>query len=330
MRFSFRPITLDNREEERVFSLLVSPDIFHSISWFRVLKDSGEGVLELKAVYNENNLEALLPLFYRKIGSIRWLDRAPATPYLYPIFIKRDEMRPSSSISHKRQVLNEIASSIEGKFKSARIFTSAQQVDIRAFIWRGWRSEVRYTILCEIDDVDRIWGRLSSKVRSIIKKGERDGLKFIRDGDIHLVRQFVNETFRAQGRRPPLSKSFFSAFQRHIIDAGFGFSPIVYDSAGKPQAGALIAIYDDRAYYISAGLSSNAHTSAGSYLLYNVMTSLSGRSKGIDLCGVNLRSIAHFKESFEGNIVPYYTVSWEKNPLFSTLIRFLKRRYFPI
>jgi len=330
MKFSFRLVDLDSTEESNIVSNFRVSDMFHTVNWFRVVRESGEGNFELLSLYNENNIEALIPIFWRSAGPIKWIDRAPATPYLFPTIVNRDYSRRSGRISDERQIFNNIATYIESRFNQASIFTGTELTDLRAFLWRGWKSQVRYTIICDIDDIEKMWEGLTPKVRSIIRKGEREGLKYIQDGDISITERLINETFRSQGRNPPLSKLFYEAFKKHIINEGYGFSPIIVGEDSSPQAGALVATFGDTSYYISAGLASYAHQSAGTLLLWNIMMSISGMVKYIDLCGANIRSIAHFKESFEGRLAPFYNITWKKNLLYHYFIKFLNRRYFPL
>jgi len=330
MKFSLRLVDLDSTEVEDIISSFKINDIFHTVNWFRVVKSSGDGHFELLLLYSEDSIEALIPLFWRCVGSLKWLDRAPATPYLFPIIKDRGHKRMSGKISYERHVLNDFAEYIEKRFHKADVFTNTNFSDLRTFLWRGWKSQVRYTIICNIDDTEEMWERLTQKVRGKIRKGENEGLKYIKDGDISIVERLINETFRFQGRNPPLSKSFYRAFKKHIVDAGYGFSPMIVDKNEKPQAGALVATYGDTSYHISTGLFKNAHQSAGTLLLWNIMKTLSGISVALDLCGANIKSIAYFKESFEGNLFPFYNVSWKKNLLYPQLIKLLSRRYFPL
>lgn len=330
MRLSFDEVDLDSKELEKFLSDVEADNIFHTIQWFRVISESGDGELKMVLASRDGNRVVLLPLFYRRVGPIMWLERAPSTPYLFPLMVEREGGRQSSRSSYIKQVFTEVARYIESRFHTAELFDSPGLNDMRPFVWRGWQTSVRYTLISKIGEIYEMWEGLSPKVRSIIRKGERDGLIYNEKGEIGIVECLIGESFRRQGRRPPLSKGFFRSFKRFIIDAGLGTSPVVTNRGGEPQAGALVATYGGTSYYISAGLSEDAHPSAGSCLLWNIMRGLSGSVEYLDLCGANIKSIAHFKESFEGELVPFYALYYQKSRMHSNIVNILKRLYFPL
>jgi hypothetical protein len=81
------------------------------------------------------------------------------------------------------------------------------------------------------------------------------------------------------------------------------------DAAGEPVAGRFVTWEGDTAYDLLAAAFDAGRGPRGAYLMWRVLAEVGRRGLALDAVGVNVESIARFKESFGGRLTPYYVVT---------------------
>lgn len=288
------------------------PDPFHTVEWLRVLEGSGMGYLRVFVLYDDEEIVSIFPIFFKKVGGLKIIERAPSTPYLGPFF-KRVETTKRSRITHLRQESIKLYSDIiKRQFYCGSLFLPLDFLDIREFLWSGWSSDVRYTYINKIDNLTGLWDSLKPKVRNKIKKARELGLTVEMSNNINKLSEIIEETYRYQDRKDPMSVNFYKSLVENC--KGNDMLRIYYlkDSSGDYISVRVILVYERSAYDIIAGSRRGGGMldyNTNMFFIWRIFEELTDVADRFDFTGANMRDIAHFKSNFEGELVPFYQVS---------------------
>lgn len=291
-------------------------DPFHTVGWFKSIGSSKLGELKFLILYDDNTIASIFPLFYRRFFGFKILLRPPATPYFGPIY-KKPATTKLSRVTHRRQEYTKALSRYVGRrFYGGEIFLSPEFYDLREFTWNGWDSSVRFTIINRIDDVDYLWKELKSKVRNKIRGVNNNEYRVEISDEIEPLMEMMAKTYEWQNKSDPLNEEFYTGLRENIIkrDAGKIYY-LVHPDEGVLSA-RVVLIYEYRAYDLLAGSDRTEgvfNYDLNVYFIWKIFEDLSETVKYFDFTGANMRSIAHFKSNFEGELTPFFQVSLNRN-----------------
>jgi len=219
-----------------------------------------------------------------------------------------DDLAPERREARRIEVADELAAWCEDHAAWTRIVLPPEMIDARAFIWRGWRAEVRYTY--RTSAADDAATAMHENARRQVKKAARltvacpEGVEAVR-----ALAAVIEPTFRRQGEPLPTPAAAWRAYLDALV--GLPSVRIVAAFDGEtPHAAMALGFDTHRAYELLAGTSEEGLASGASALVMQAAMREAAACVGeLDLAGANIPSIARFKRGFGGRLVPYIAVS---------------------
>lgn len=189
--------------------------------------------------------------------------------------------------------------------------------DIRPFLWKGFKADVKYTYQIRLP---HSLEQASPGIRNRIKKAVQEGYRCGLTHNMAEVHACLLETETRKGFSHRLSLEDLQLAQRLLGDDGLRCY-VCYSPSGEPVTASVILILDGRrALFWMAG-SKTEHLSHGVVQLsqHAVFDDLAAVGlQDIDLVGANLQSVARSKSGWGGELVSYYQI---RLPIFKDLAR---------
>ncbi len=178
--------------------------------------------------------------------------------------------------------------------------------DIRPFSWEKWDTEVRYTYLIPLDNIETQWNTLKSKTRQKINKAERLLTlgNSISDEEIGKITEM---NFRERGETPSVPSKTLVGIIARLRKAGMVDVITALDENGKLATFQVVARDRNTVYlWVNGTVPDKKHLAGDSLMVWEVMKRYAGTHKTLDMVGANIPSVAYFKKSFCGMLTPYY------------------------
>lgn len=246
------------------------------------------------------------------------------TPY-GGIIIKRSANLNIRENEHERlKIMNNLRIFLESyNYDLISLVNSPELIDIRPFIWNGWRSSIRYTYYLDLNNI-----RLSKDVKRNIKKAIKNDIVIERSDDIHKYYKLFIETFSRQGLKVPVSKNFLVGLFDLIRQKENGVMWFA-ETQSKELAAAEIFIFDNkRVYRWTAASDANLRKSgAYSLLLSEVLEDFQKMGfHQMNLMAANTPQLAEFITGFNPSLVPYFGIEKlsKKYQLLNEILKFEK------
>ena len=315
------PVELWDRAQWQEFSAARPSPFFSQTAWFEpTCRLMSAEPLYLAAISRNNPALCVSLARKKRLGQTLMLTPAIA-PYSAWIENLPDDLAPERREARRLEVMGELAESCEQHAAYCRIVLPPQVVDVRPFLWRGWRTEVRYTYKIPLENGAHPVFR--QNVRRNLRDAREANLRtecLTREQAHRALRETVAATFRRQGEAPPLPAEAWDDYLGllsacdHVTTMGvfhgdsvlaaiaIGFDPPTATGAGQ-SAYELIAGTTDEG--VPVGASAMALCSAFEFA--------SGKVGEFDFAGANMETIAHYKRGFGGTLTPYLAVEWSRS-----------------
>lgn len=164
-------------------------------------------------------------------------------------------------------------------------------LDIRPFIWSGYKTFVKYTSVLDITDLDRVLRGMDKDTRYMARKP----IEATRHGRPDNFWGLYVNMFKRKGLELPISEHIFYKL----------WTSIPCDIYWSKHSGAVMMYEGDTAYYILGASDENESTA----LMWYAIQDLHKRFKKLDFVGINLREIGMFKLGFGGAVKTLLGVS---------------------
>lgn len=161
--------------------------------------------------YKKNgNLLAAMPYYFEKRGEYKYITKAPLTQnngiiFKYPAnakFVRKQEF--------EEEVIEAACEFIESL--DIDVYEQQYHYDFKnwlPFFWNRYKAITRYTyVIDDLSDMEKVWSNISSKTRSIIRKGYRNAV-FSNDISVDQFFYEHEKVFKKQGLECPFSYNFF-------------------------------------------------------------------------------------------------------------------------
>lgn len=182
-----------------------------------------------------------------------------------------------------------------------------QIADIRPFIWRGFRADVRYTYCV---DLPYAMEQASKAIRNKVRKAEAAGYRSVRSDNMEHVYQCLIETEKRQGFSHQLSVEDL-ILARDILGEDAFRCYICYSKDNEPvSANISLILNNSHAIGWIAG-TKGAHLSCGvvqQLQAYEFQDLESINVTSFDFTGANIASVSASKSDWGGTLVPYYVI----------------------
>jgi hypothetical protein len=255
---------------------------------------------------------ALVPIWETRdavLGAVAEIP--PLTPYWGPCLPPPGDLRSGRVKSRDHDVLAAVAAEFKRRWRYGRMAAHPTLADVRPFTWAAFRADVGYTsILVPTPEEDFLSG-LPSSLRNKIKQG---GVTPVEESaDAGPFAEMYGATFGRRGMRPPVTAAFLEALAAEFCGAGASIFYLPGED-GAPVAGRLVLWDEGAAYDLLAASFDAGRGPRGAYLLWREILAAWARGLPLDMVGVNVESIARFKESFGGELTPYHRLAYYRSP----------------
>ena len=306
--------------------------LFHTVTWNRQACSLDPGItLKVIGCFKGNEIVGGTIAGCRRRMGFQVMVTPYASPFYGVLIKERDTQFISKALSYRKEVLESLLSFIESEIHIGSYAFPPGFIDIREFIWRGYRPEVIFTYRVKLNDSTRLFEGFLPSLKRQIRKGEKLDYELIEgEGDTQLseVHDLILTSYKRQGHSFRFSRDRFISF---VLEPGLKDHLRTYliRHEGLPVSGLVLLIDGQTAYYwLAGGDHQYFNTGLNQVLLWKVLQQI--QEEGIsrfDFMGANTPSISNYKSGFNFPLVPYYRVSYESSRLAGGLItmkRFLK------
>lgn len=305
-----------------------SGSLFNKTYWLRNIYRSKQATLKIIGCFDKNNdLIAGYAFGHKRKFYIFPIIIPPSiTPINNIVFKERDTKSNSKRESYYFKLFSQIIEFLERYYVIISFTFPFNFIDVRPFLWKNYKGEIRYTYFSDISDLDDVFSNFDSDIIRRIKKTDDLSFKIDTGKDLNNVETFYNLqelSFRKQHHYFRLTKSQFIDFMKILISKEKAKIYTIYLDQ-KPVASNIILFDKNIAYYWLAGSDPlYLKTGVNQLLLWEVLKD--SRNAGIkyfDFVGANTSTIAKYKGTFNFKLYPYYNLYKETGILIKFLMLF--------
>lgn len=251
----------------------------------------------------------------RRLGST-YLLTTPLAPYTGWAEAFPDDLEPARRQLRRGEALEELALWCEAHASYGRIVLPPEVEDVRPFIWRGWRTELRYTYRIPLQRGGQL--PLRTNARRNLERAQSAELTVRHPTGPEAVDALdatMRATFSRQREPIPIPEKRWRSYLEQVA-ALPSVRIVSVTGAGTPLATALIGFDSRRSYELHAGTTVEGAANGASVLaLWTAIQESADRVSEFDFAGANIPTVAHFKRGFGGRLVPYVAVAWARSSL---------------
>ena len=279
--------------------------VFSTSAWLECAQEAIDRPVRLYGCYHKGNLVAGVTGIERKRGPFRFFttpDLCPHGGFLYAPVASDSPARTESEHSAATKVLAEF---LTQRYDSLQITHAPDIVDMRDLIWSKWDVQPRYTYYIPLGDPDAIWNQVERRVRTVIRKAEKEGCQLRQVEDVALLRRQYELIYAAQPEGAPVSPEVVERFAAAAQKKGLTETQLIESTSGEPASIVTFVKGFDCMHAWVAGADPAFRDSGATSLLYWKFLEQSD-SASFDFVGANMPGIALFKRGFGGELTPYF------------------------
>jgi hypothetical protein len=279
--------------------------VFSTSAWLECAQEAIDRPVRIYGCFHKGNLVAGVTGIERKRGPFRFFttpDLCPHGGFLYAPVASESPAKKESEHSAATKVLAEF---LTQRYHSVQLTHAPDIVDMRDLIWSKWDVQLRYTYCIPLGDPDAIWNRVERRVRTVIRKAEKEGCQLRQVEDAGLLRRQYELIYAAQPEGAPVSPEVVERFAAAAQNKGFTETQLMESAAGEPAAIVTFVKGFDCMHAWVAGADPAFRDSGATSLLYWKFLEQSD-SASFDFVGANMPGIALFKRGFGGELTPYF------------------------
>lgn len=184
------------------------------------------------------------------------------------------------------------------------------------FFWDSFTSVTRYTyIISDTKNLNDVWENISSKQRSIIKKGQRNSIYEEGQLDINSFYEEYIKIFHKQGMECPYSYDLWKRVSKACIEHNAG--KILYRRTDEGKVACLsFVIWDEKFVYKIMGgpIPEYAHLDAYAAATWDEIALASNLGLAYDFEGSVIKHISKSFREYGGNLKAYFRIRKVFNP----------------
>lgn len=285
--------------------------IFSSSGYLQILADAMESRLEIIGCFIDSDLVGGCPLLIssRRFFGHTSVTSGPNTPFTGFIFKKTNEDSVRKREMGYNACVNSLCDYIKTeKYPSVSITNSPDLLDIRPFLWRGWKGFVSYAYYINLNNMSI--DKFSSSVKRSIKKAQNSNQYVEKSIDTCAHYRVITKVFERQSITPPFNELYLKKILNYVKITKAGDMWVIKDQSGEIIASRIWLWDNKRAYAWSAASTPEYRDSGANQLLfYTVLEELKMMGiRQINIMHANTPRLAGFASGFNPYLVPYYTV----------------------
>lgn len=284
--------------------------IFALSEWLNITERSLNTKFDIIGCFFDERIVGGCPIFHCKgFGILPFFSNTKGMMPFSGVVLEDFPKENVRKYEHQYQnSLSAIAEHLEKlKLKSIKIqITNPQNIiDVRPFIWRGWKCTIRYFYSLDLMKLN-----YSNDVKRNISKAIKNGVIICTSSDIDLYYSLFEEMFIRQGLKPPVTKKYLQNFYDFIIKNEMGEMWIALTPDEKWIAAEIFLNDQNYVHRWTAATDITLRKNGGYHLLLDTVFKHykgTGR-KNINLMAGNTPQLAEFITGFNPNLVPYYSL----------------------
>jgi len=309
-----------------------SGSLFNKTYWLRDIYRSKKATLRIVGCFDKNNdLIAGFAFGHKRKFNIFPIIIPPSlTPINNIVFKERDTRFNSKRESYYFRVFSQIIEFLEKYYKIISFTFPINFVDVRPFLWKNYREEIRYTYFSDISDLDNVFSNFDSDIIRRIKKTKELSFQIDTGKDITNIETFYTLqelSFRKQHHHFQLTREQFIDFLK-VLTSKEKAKVYTIHLDQKPVASHVILFDKNIAYYWLAGSDPlYLKTGINQLLLWEAIKDI--RKTGIkcfDFVGANTSTIAKYKGTYNFKLYPYFNL-YKENGILIKFLMLLKPYY---
>jgi hypothetical protein len=279
--------------------------LFSTHAWLAGAERACGGKARLWGLYDEaDRLVAGVAGLEQRRGPFCRFSTPPLTPHTGLLVEQVQAKGPAKLEAATARAAALFARHFSQHYDHAHLVHSPALIDLREFLWAGWQARLRYTYHLDLGDLEALWERTERRLRTVVRKAEKLGYQVYPTQDLDLLRRHYELIYARQQGPPPVHPEIVQRFAGQVLSAGLGRAFQALSPQGRTACVVLFVEEGDTTYAWVAGADPELNDTGATSLLYWKYFELCGR-KRFDFAGANIPSIALFKRSFGGDLVPY-------------------------
>lgn len=261
------------------------------------------------------NYLAAMPYYVEERNGLKYITKAPLTQNNGIIFNYPDGCSDLSKSKFNERVINKACTYIANL--GLDVYEQQYQVSFTnwlPFFWNYYTASVRYTNRIEIDYIDKVWEKISSRKKRNIKKGKKNAIIM----EISDTRLFYNEhrkVFLKQGLECPFSFDLFNKLVSAAYKNNSGKMMVARNSIGIITS-VMFVVWDDKTMYylVGGGIPEYQNEESFSYLMWCMIQEAMEKGLIFDFEGSVIKRIAKSNCEYGAVPVPYFRIRKVFNP----------------
>jgi hypothetical protein len=277
--------------------------IFNSVAWLRLISSVKQAGFQIIGVFRGQELIGGCALYIENSIEGRIARFAPLSQYGGVLLSEEPSDYLHKKQRHNQQVLCALISYIEANFDYADLINHPSLVDVRPFIWNGWKVDIRYTCYTQ-------GARLSPDIVRRAGIAVENGVKIEERFEPEIFYRLWSGMFNTKGIKPPLAFREFDRFTRQLKADGILKMFCAADNSGAVISAALL-LFDQAVVYYWQAASDPGRLNLGGHqlLVKTIADDLKSRKLVMDLAGADIESISLYKSSFADRLISHYRAS---------------------
>lgn len=202
--------------------------LFHKWDFLRITEQHTGYTCLPYGIYKGDELVCACPLFHKRENGLSVILSPPPLQAVIPYLgfvMSRDFTQAKQS--KKESIMQLVADELEAEVQDlAPNYLSLRLIpdfhDIRQFIWGHYGVKVNYTYSINLEpSLEDLWNNLSAKLRTSVRKYEKDGYYLERGSDLNLFYESVTKRFSQPSMNIPMItrqyfEDIFSAYPEYV------------------------------------------------------------------------------------------------------------------
>lgn len=305
---------MDNKQEYEKFCEKVYVPIYSKSWWLDAV--CGENNWNVWLCEKGKEIVAAMPYFIEMRGQYTYITKPLLTQNNGIIFKYPDGAKKIAKQSFEEKIIDEACEFIS--MLDVDVYEQQFHYDFRnwlPFFWNRYTEITRYTyVLEDLSDLDEVWQRISSKYRSVIKKGSR-GINFSKQLDAEVFYKEHKKIFEKQGLPCPFSMEQWKKIYQTCKERSKGETFYAVNSKGQITS-VLFLIWDEKSMYQLLGGNMPEFQSLDTYdaLIWEGIKFAAQNGLKYDFEGSVIKRISKSFREFGGEAKPYFRIRKVFNP----------------
>lgn len=265
---------------------------------------------------NSNEVMAAMPYYFEKRGSYRYITKTPMTQNNGIIFKYTNGMKEIAKAAYEEKVINAANEFIEAK--ALDVYEQQYHYNFKnylPFYWNGYMAIPRYTYVIDSDiSIDDVWKNVSSKQRSVIKKGKRFGY-YSEDISKEQFYEEHEKVFLKQSLDCPFSYELWESLYENAKNHGQGKAACYKDADGHILS-LIFWVWDEKSVYqlLGGGIPQYQQMDTYDALIWDGICQAKENGKAYDFEGSMIKRVSKSMRQFGGQPMPYFRIRKVFNP----------------